>query len=241
MRTVDLQLTSPFVGPVLGRNPGVDEILTTFGDVDERVLMTGDLFYFRPPPALMPGGDIPFVRSPGCPNALAVVPHEAITEAGERYTREVLGGEPFVAMHMRRGDFADYCKSFVGGCYFSLFQLVKCLLKKRKAFPTITKLFLATNARRNEVGKFKKLLNMRSKPHQLTIHRLPLRLIHSGAWSKPITRAKLRYAGIVFAVLDKVICARATVFLGSPHSTFSTDIQRMSFELSVVTHCTVRD
>ena len=48
-------------------------------------------------------------------------------------------------------------------------------------------------------------------------------------WVQPLLDAGLTLDTLAIATISKVICSRATIFLGSVRSTFTTDIQRLRY------------
>ena len=95
----------------LPQTASLADVSRAFAGVPDRVLVVGDLVNVAISdwPELEASLDLPFVRAEGCEDAFVVRPAEVIFQAASAAQEEIFGGEPFVSVHWRRGDFKSYC------------------------------------------------------------------------------------------------------------------------------------
>ena len=106
----------------LPQTASLPDVIRAFARVPDRVLVVGDLVNvaFSDWPDLEASLDLPFARAPGCEDAFVVRPAEVIFQAASSAQEEMFGGEPFVSVPWRRGDFRSYCfwHGPKSACYF---------------------------------------------------------------------------------------------------------------------------
>ncbi|CAI5482485.1 unnamed protein product [Closterium sp. Yama58-4] len=189
--------------------------------------------------------ELPFIRSPGCPNPLAIQPHPAILEAADAFVRtKVLQGLPrewevkngssnsssgegeggrlafgrYMAVHWRR---TDLIKNYA---HLTVEQTGSCVARKMIRSGNLTTLFLATDTNDEEVKQLEQVI--RASIPNLRLVRQPTSLAGEG-WAAVLAQAHFTHMTTVQAVLDKAICVMADVFLGTDASSFTADINRI--------------
>lgn len=177
--------------------------------------------------------DAPFRRSPKCSSKLAVQPHRAILEAGKLYVQEYFKNEPFMGVHLRRGDFEHWCSNPRNGCFRPISEIIFCLKEKLRIY-NISTMFLATNTKAGEIDT---ISNEFANTTNVRVVRLNMK-DQNAKWMKPLRDAKLNTTGLLLIAMEKVICSQSTVFVGTLLSTFTTDIQRMRYGFK---HANCRD
>lgn len=152
--------------------------------------------------------------------------HPAIRAAAEGFAWAVLGGNDFVAIHLRRQDFYGWRKSVP---WFEVPRLARFLARVAAA-RNVTRVFLATNAHLLEVDLLDRLLkvgthgrlqlvvlpNLSELPPSVTL-----------PWAKPWLDLRLDSDIFARAILDKLVCTHARLFIGSIASTFTNDVFRI--------------
>eukprot|EP00271_Cylindrocystis_brebissonii_P003407 TRINITY_DN1435_c0_g1_i2.p1 TRINITY_DN1435_c0_g1~~TRINITY_DN1435_c0_g1_i2.p1 ORF type:complete len:461 (-),score=34.71 TRINITY_DN1435_c0_g1_i2:1107-2489(-) len=224
----------------LGESAKMADFVTEFGKATGRVLYLGMCSFgeIEEFPDLRPGipmrGDFTFAKTKTCPSNLAVQPHGAIIETAKEFVKAKFGGEPFVAVHLRRGDYKGYCtpESFTSElCHRPWPKIIKCLNATLRA-DKISTIFLATDAGDAEVDQ---LIADIGFPIKLV--RVFLSPRHPEEWQSPLRKQnwKLLFRGTHLAVVDKMVAVFASVFIGTPTSTFSGDIERMRYGMGTAT------
>ena len=86
-------------------------VVEAYSQVSDAVLVAGDLHsvHFADWREFEASVDLPFAREPACPDALLVRPAEGMFQAASLAQQELFGGEPYVSVHWRRGDFKEWC------------------------------------------------------------------------------------------------------------------------------------
>lgn len=221
----DLNLTLPPEPPrnLLNRwfSPGELRAAVAFAD-GMRVLALEDLY-----------GHTMFVPHKGqdplrslCGGGSYFRSHPALRDAAEGFANAVLGGDDFVAIHFRRGDFYDLKDHM----WPDIPRLVRMLVKVAAA-RNVTRVFVATNAHLLEVELLAKLLYVVSHA-RLRLVALPRvgdlpPAIRGQPWAEAWLAMGLDSSPFALAILEKLVCSHAALFIGSGGSTFSDDAFRI--------------
>eukprot|EP00271_Cylindrocystis_brebissonii_P000436 TRINITY_DN10521_c0_g3_i1.p1 TRINITY_DN10521_c0_g3~~TRINITY_DN10521_c0_g3_i1.p1 ORF type:complete len:518 (+),score=24.47 TRINITY_DN10521_c0_g3_i1:609-2162(+) len=181
------------------------------------------------------GGDLPFMRSDECERGFLIKPHPGIFQVADKFVEEMMGGRAFMAAHLRRGNFVKRRDTL------PLDRVLECFRQHAKD-ANMTTFYLATDADMSEMNHITKTFqtfNLEGPPLELVHMHLPRHGTEIGedpdeqmGW-RALYRALGWEAGddIREAFLDKAICAKASAFLGSLRSGFTTDIMRMRYGL----------
>lgn len=193
-----------------------------------RVLALEDLF--RQTFEMVHRGQYPLRSRCGGGNYL--VAHPAITGAAQGFAEAVLGGrDGFLAVHLRRGDFYKFQRlPVVDRLWPTIPQVARLLLKQGKR-RHISRVFLASNAHLEEVRFLEKLLEAVKSGSEMKLFFLP-RLVDlpkevTHPWAKPWLDLRLDDNDHATAILEKLVCTHASLFIGSWGSTFSQDAIRI--------------
>ncbi|CAI7783606.1 unnamed protein product [Closterium sp. NIES-54] len=196
--------------------------------------------------------DLPFVRSPDCPNPLAIQPHPAILEAADAFVRsKLVQGLPreWEVKNISSSDSSSSSSGSDGeggsgrlafGRYMAVHwrrtDLIKsyshltveqtgsCVARKMIRSGNLTTLFLATDTNDEEVKQLEQVI--RASIPNLRLVRQPASLAGED-WAAVLAQAHFTHMTTVQAVLDKAICVMADVFLGTDASSFTADINRI--------------
>ena len=96
-------------------------VVEAYAGVPDDVLVAGDLHnvFISDWPEFKASLDLPFARKDACPDALVIRPAERIFQAASSAQEEMFGGEKYVCVHWRRGDFKEWCAQLRDhACYF---------------------------------------------------------------------------------------------------------------------------
>eukprot|EP00271_Cylindrocystis_brebissonii_P006654 TRINITY_DN19415_c0_g1_i2.p1 TRINITY_DN19415_c0_g1~~TRINITY_DN19415_c0_g1_i2.p1 ORF type:complete len:500 (-),score=48.29 TRINITY_DN19415_c0_g1_i2:158-1657(-) len=198
------------------------------GDREHRRLYNGGQEAFA-------GGDVPFLRGKSCPRGLVLQPHPTIFRAAEAFVEEVLGGGPFMAVHLRRGDVIGRVGAKL------LYEVVACY-QKHAVENGLNTMFLATDATPTAVEYITETFPLCNKDGQqmriVRLHLPPDTAPLSAKTSTPprwveILQKEGTWKGdkLPIIMIDKVISAMGTAFIGSEQSTFTADILRLRYGL----------
>ena len=90
---------------------GLRSVVEAYSQVSDAVLVAGDLHnvHFAGWREFEASVDLPFAWESACPDALLVRPAEGMFQAASLAQQEMFGGEPYVSVHWRRGDFKEWC------------------------------------------------------------------------------------------------------------------------------------
>lgn len=207
----------------------VADVVQTYGQKwgGERTILAGDLALFGLflPSAFTSSIDVPFTRSPGgCGSALAILPHPRIVQYARERAQALFSGAPFLALHWRRKDFVtDRClkKRWASVCTPTA-NVASCLAHQVKAMG-IANVVVCSDAKGRELDVLTKLTT-EAVGDTVSIVVNPQLPRHMGSlvgWSKEGS-----------AMLQKLIMAHSAVFLGTDHSSFTGDVQRLRHGLA---------
>ncbi|CAI7790791.1 unnamed protein product [Closterium sp. NIES-54] len=146
-------------------------------------------------------------------------------------------GDDFAAVHMRRGDFSHAYlrheeKEQDRDPAFLPIATIARYIVSRFSGRGISVLYLATDASLTEVQFLEKLLLELDSKAPFVVERLPEFMkgsleYNEYDWVRDFENLDDEDKGILRALAEKHICARAQYFIGTPKSTFSTDIFRI--------------
>ncbi|OVA11228.1 GDP-fucose protein O-fucosyltransferase [Macleaya cordata] len=195
----------------------VEDITAKFSSNDD-VLAIGDVFY----------ADVEqeWVMQPGGPLAhkckTVIEPSRLIMLTAQRFVQTFLG-KNFIALHFRRHGFLKFCNAKTPSCFFPIPQAADCITQvaERANAPVI---YLSTDAAESETDLLQSLIVVNGKAVPLV--KRPARN-SAEKWDALLYRHGLEGDSQVEAMLDKTICAMASVFIGSSGSTFTEDILRL--------------
>lgn len=155
-----------------------------------------------------------------------LVPSKAIQETAAGLINTYLG-TGFMAVHLRRGDFFGHCLKGATPrrvpCWHPIRQVGRCLADRLRQHPRTGMVFLATNAENLELGVLRQALEFEGK--SLPLVQMPK--LSGQPWAEPLVKKGLATNPDVISLVDKTICALASVFFGTWGSTFTHDIYRM--------------
>ncbi|GLT59977.1 hypothetical protein SLA2020_327700 [Shorea laevis] len=185
-------------------------------DVD--VIAIGDVFY----------ADLEseWVMQPGGPIAhkcrTLIEPSNLILLTAERFIQTFLG-KNYIALHFRRHGFMKFCNAKKPSCFYPIPQAADCITRvvERANTPVI---YLSTDAAEIETGLLQSLIVLDGKTVPL-VKRPPRDSAEK--WDALLYRHSLEEDPQVEAMLDKTICAMASVFIGASGSTFTEEILRL--------------
>lgn len=144
-------------------------------------------------------------------------------------------GNDYAALHLRRGDFAmTYLKegSTKKTTAFLPIVTVARFITRRLKNTGVSALYLATDASPFEVELLEKLILSTRTEDPLIVIRLPNFSTSSPEyssfpWVNRFLEMDQQDSGVLRALAEKYICAKARFFIGTPKSTFSGDIFRL--------------
>lgn len=160
---VDVPRYTPAAAACFRQDPDLKDVLSEFGGLKEKVIALGDLVAARfvRSKGLADWGSEPHVFLPGCPVKTTIFPSQGLLDQAKKVAWDLFKGAPFLALHFRRGDFRQYCRSAPEmrytshACYYSERQAACCMIRAAKRL-RIRHLFVATNGKRNEVSGLSK-------------------------------------------------------------------------------------
>lgn len=215
------------------RSVTVEELKMEIGDSPGRILFMGEFFYNN-----LKNKNTLFLsvkRSEDCRSNAAVLPHHSILEFGKLFVKDVFQGQKFMAVHLRREDFALYCNRGLG-CFLPIEEIVQCL-KEKVELSGVKVVYLATNTNHKEIRYIKRNLTNRNN-ERIQVVQLKTELMKENKMVLPIPDEDEGARSLWEAQLDKVICLHSQIFVGSARSTFTVDIQRMRYAFR---HATPKD
>ncbi|CBI35787.3 unnamed protein product, partial [Vitis vinifera] len=150
----------------------------------------------------------------------------------QRFVQTFLG-KSFTALHFRRHGFLKFCNAKEPSCFFPIPQAADCISRvvERADTPVI---YLSTDAAESETGLLQSLVVLNGK--LVPLIKRPTRN-SAEKWDALLYRHGLDGDSQVEAMLDKTICAMASVFIGAPGSTFTEDILRLRRGWGSASHC----
>ncbi|XP_057717700.1 O-fucosyltransferase 36-like [Arachis stenosperma] len=195
----------------------VEEVVSKFAH-DDDVMAIGDVFY----------ADVEreWVMQPGGPLAhhckTLIEPSRLILHTAQRFIQTFLGRN-FIALHFRRHGFLKFCNAKKPSCFYPIPQAADCILRvvERANAPVI---YLSTDAAESETTLLQSLVTLNGRPVPL-VKRPPRNSAEK--WDALLYRHHIEGDSQVEAMLDKTICAMASVFIGASGSTFTEDILRL--------------
>lgn len=131
-------------------------------------------------------------------------------------------GAPYAALHLRRGDFGR--RESEGKLHFSVPQVAR-VLAGWLGHVRVATLYVATDGTPREVEELAQLLG--STQAAADGMRVLSKREIGPSWRSKIERFEVGSGGVMLAVVEKLICAGAVAFMGTPISTFSEDIARL--------------
>ncbi|MQM15783.1 hypothetical protein Taro_048734 [Colocasia esculenta] len=228
----------------------VDDVTNKFSCADE-VLAVGDLFYANVEEewVMQPGGPL----AHKCETVIQ--PSRLIVLTAQRFAQTFLGSN-YVALHFRRHGFLKFCNAKDESCFFPVPQAAECILRvvEKANAPVI---YLSTDAAESETNLLQSLVVLNDKaiplvkrPDHTSAEKWDALLYrnHLGGDNQSMLVNTENTLAIIFgslcmntgdnfsysppppkvdAMLDKTICAMASVFIGSSGSTFTDDIFRL--------------
>ncbi|CAI5464375.1 unnamed protein product [Closterium sp. Yama58-4] len=169
---------------------------------------------------------------PGCSNLWR--PHAAVMEFVDGFIATHLV-DPFMAVHLRRGDFSGHLKkqSYKRHVFLPI-AAVAAFILSRAAAANLHTVLLASDGTEAEVAALSQILTASNATRLVTLHesRFTWADTHNEPWGRALLALEQSLPegggkGVVRALAEKYICARAHVFYGTVYSTFSTDIIRI--------------
>ncbi|XP_060206047.1 O-fucosyltransferase 36-like [Lycium barbarum] len=195
----------------------VQDVVAKFS-TDDDVIAIGDVFFadVEKDWVMQPGGPI----SHKCKTLIE--PSRLIMLTAQRFVQTFLG-DNFIALHFRRHGFLKFCNAKKPSCFYPVPQAADCINRviERANSPVI---YLSTDAAESETGLLQSLVVFNGKTVPLV--KRPARN-SAEKWDALLYRHGLEGDSQVEAMLDKTICAMASVFIGSSGSTFTDDILRL--------------
>ncbi|KAE8669750.1 ubiquitin-conjugating enzyme 32 [Hibiscus syriacus] len=185
---------------------------------DDDVIAIGDVFFA--------GVETDWVAQPGGPIAhkckTLIEPSKLILLTAQRFIQTFLGSD-FIALHFRRHGFLKFCNVKNPSCFYPIPQAADCITRmvERANTPII---YLSTDAAESETGLLQSMVVLNGKTIPL-VKRPPRSSAEK--WDSLLYRHGIEDDPQVEAMLDKTICAMASVFIGAPGSTFTEDILRL--------------
>ncbi|KAE8715082.1 hypothetical protein F3Y22_tig00110187pilonHSYRG00529 [Hibiscus syriacus] len=185
---------------------------------DDDVIAIGDVFFA--------GVETDWVTQPGGPIAhkckTLIEPSKLILLTAQRFIQTFLGSD-FIALHFRRHGFLKFCNVKNPSCFYPIPQAADCITRmvERANTPII---YLSTDAAESETGLLQSMVVVNGKTIPL-VKRPPRSSAEK--WDALLYRHGIEDDPQVEAMLDKTICAMASVFIGAPGSTFTEDILRL--------------
>ncbi|CAI5472072.1 unnamed protein product [Closterium sp. Yama58-4] len=128
----------------------------------------------------------------------------------------------YLAVHWRRGDLLLLYQKVLA--FLTAENAGRCIAERMVRSGNISTVFLATDADEQEVRQLERVI--RGLLPGVEIVQLPEELTGQ-AWAKVLEPVRFQNQALLRAMLDKAVCALADVFMGTPRSSFSTDIERL--------------
>ncbi|CAI5501113.1 unnamed protein product [Closterium sp. Naga37s-1] len=166
--------------------------------------------------------------------AVAAAGQNSAAEAGARQQQgsvssEMMGSggeqrqpQRYLAVHWRRGDLLLLYQKILA--FLTVKNAGRCIVERMVRSGNISTVFLATDADEQEVGQLERVI--RSHLPGVEIVQLPEELTGQ-PWAKVLQPFRFQNQALLRATLDKAVCALADVFMGTPKSSFSSDIERL--------------
>lgn len=202
------------------KNPSkktMQDVALKFSSNDD-VIAIGDVFFadVERDMVMQPGGPI----AHKCKTLIE--PSRLIMITAQRFVQTFLG-KNFIALHFRRHGFLKFCNAKNPSCFFPIPQAADCIsrLVEKANTPVI---YLSTDAAESETNLLQSLIVLDGK--MVPLVKRPARN-SAEKWDALLYRHGIEGDPQVEAMLDKTICAMATVFIGAPGSTFTEDILRL--------------
>ncbi|KAA3479154.1 GDP-fucose O-fucosyltransferase 2 [Gossypium australe] len=212
------------------KNPSrktVKDVEEKFGS-DDDVIAIGDVYFsdVERDWVLQPGGPI----AHKCKTLIE--PSKLILLTAERFIQTFLGSN-FIALHFRRHGFLKFCNAKKPSCFYPIPQAADCITRmvERANSPVI---YLSTDAAGSETGLLQSMIMLNGKTIPL-VKRPPRNSAEK--WDALLYRHGLEGDSQVEAMLDKTICAMASVFIGASGSTFTEDILRLRKDWGTASIC----
>ncbi|CAI6007091.1 unnamed protein product [Closterium sp. NIES-65] len=128
----------------------------------------------------------------------------------------------YLAVHWRRGDLLLLYKKILA--FLTVENTGRCITERMVRSGNISTVFLATDADGEEVGQLERVI-LGYLPG-VEIVQLPEDLT-GRPWARVLESFQFQNQALLRATLDKAVCALADVFMGTPKSSFSIDIERL--------------
>ncbi|KAB2007773.1 hypothetical protein ES319_D10G053800v1 [Gossypium barbadense] len=212
------------------KNPSrktVKDVEEKFGS-DDDVIAIGDVYFadVERDWVLQPGGPI----AHKCKTLIE--PSKLILLTAERFIQTFLGSN-FIALHFRRHGFLKFCNAKKPSCFYPIPQAADCITRivERANSPVI---YLSTDAAGSETGLLQSMIMLNGKTIPL-VKRPPRNSAEK--WDALLYRHGLEGDSQVEAMLDKTICAMASVFIGASGSTFTEDILQLRKDWGTASIC----
>ncbi|MBA0868423.1 hypothetical protein Goshw_013107 [Gossypium schwendimanii] len=195
---------------------------------DDDVIAIGDVFFAEM--------ERDWVTQPGGPIAhkckTLIEPSKLILLTAQRFIQTFLGSN-FIALHFRRHGFLKFCNAKKPSCFYPIPQAADCITRmvERANTPII---YLSTDAAESETGLLQSMVVLNGKTIPL-VKRPPRNSAEK--WDALLYRHGIEDDPQVEAMLDKTICAMASVFIGAPGSTFTEDILRLRKDWGTASLC----
>ncbi|KAG8490514.1 hypothetical protein CXB51_015917 [Gossypium anomalum] len=216
---------------------------------DDDVIAIGDVFFAEM--------ERDWVSQPGGPIAhkckTLIEPSKLILLTAQRFIQTFLGSN-FIALHFRRHGFLNNAKK--PSCFYPIPQAADCITRmvERANTPII---YLSTDAAESETGLLQSMVVLNGKtiplvkrPPRNSAEKWDALLYRHGIEDDPQSNVRMVYMANnspliiqalnpdeVEAMLDKTICAMASVFIGAPGSTFTEDILRLRKDWGTASLC----
>ncbi|GJP47627.1 hypothetical protein CLOM_g6807 [Closterium sp. NIES-68] len=169
---------------------------------------------------------------PDCSNLWR--PHAAVMAFVDGFIAAHLGSQ-YMAVHLRRDDFYGHLKkqSYKRHVFLPI-AAVGTFILSRAAAAGLNTVLLATDGTAAEVDMLTRMITATNATRLVTLHesRFAWSDTHSEPWGQALLALEHSMPegggkGVVRALAEKYICARAHVFYGTVYSSFSTDIIRI--------------
>eukprot|EP00271_Cylindrocystis_brebissonii_P012225 TRINITY_DN3042_c0_g1_i3.p1 TRINITY_DN3042_c0_g1~~TRINITY_DN3042_c0_g1_i3.p1 ORF type:complete len:624 (+),score=34.09 TRINITY_DN3042_c0_g1_i3:250-2121(+) len=203
-----------------------------FASVDEEVFSFGDLFPIdgiSEIPHQFLGVEDPLELAAEGPCAMAMRPDEAILESARGFIRSHIGDDPYLAVHLRRGDFWEHNINSNFHMWLSARKLGTCIgerLRRINNEGPMTTIFMATNGNDDEIDFLMKTVKDVSKVKSIRLVRMQPHHFQE-AWASPLVERGWRDHQQAQAEVGKTVGAMSKVLLGSWGSTFSATMYRL--------------
>lgn len=222
----------------LGVQVVLEEFLMNYRLALGKTLLLGDMEHteISHSPQLYQSGDVPFLRFPECLGSLGIRPHKAIFLTAQLYIEQFLGPD-FFALHFRRSHKEEFCDEN-DACSFPVPQVAD-FLRNKMGETNITTLFLTTDATDNEVKLFAEVAQ-EVNGKDINIVRLSQNIDFT-SWAQPledyeiIKRNSNGVDSLLLSAIEEVVCSFSTIFVGSPQSTYTQEVERLRYGLGTAT------